>query len=158
MKTTAQIASENFRYASNYCFFRPACPTFTKPNTHNGYGAILKLLSDGGIRERKAILEELGLPSRNGYYASVFQKLLWSKLIRRVGVRGYYMITQLGRDYVAENLKHDIPAPKRHVNKVCAPSTDDECFTPAWKTSYDAAMVVHKAAMDVCQTIMSQLC
>lgn len=102
-----ETARENFIAASRHCYFSPACPTFTKPNAKRGYGAVLKLLSNGNMPSRAAILKKLGLPSRNGYYTSVFQSLLWSKLISYDRANGY-ALTQLGRDYVAKNLDGSI--------------------------------------------------
>ena len=137
---TIETARENFIAASRHCYFSPTCPTFTKPNAKTGYGAVLKLLSNGSMPSRTAILKKLGLPSRNGYYARVFQSLLWSKLICHAN--GCYALTQLGRDYVAENLDG---------------SKDDsaDSIKLAWKKTYDAAMEAYKAAMEAYQAAIS---
>lgn len=143
---TIEIARKNFETAAAYCYFSPKCPSFTKPNEHNGYGAVLKLLSNGSMPSRTAILKRLGLPSRNGYYASVFQSLLWSKLICHAN--GCYALTQLGCDYVAEILNGSI------FSSHSSSSTDDgndgsaDDTEPAWKKTYDAAMEAYKAAME----------
>lgn len=148
-----ETARENFIAASRHCYFSPTCPTFTRPNAKCGYGAVLKLLSNGSMPSRTAILKRLSLPSRNGYYARVFQSLLWSKLICHAN--GCYALTQLGRDYVAENLNGSI------ANSHSSSSTDDgnddgaDGTEPAWKKTYDAAMEAYKAAMEAYQAAIS---
>lgn len=145
-----ETARENFIVAARHCYFSPVCPTFTKPNAKRGYGAVLKLLSNGSMPSRTAILKKLGLPSRNGYYTSVFQSLLWSKLISYDRANGY-ALTQLGRDYVAENLDGSI------ANSHSSSSIDDGSrqHKLAWKKTYDAAMEAYKAAMEAYQVAIN---
>lgn len=145
---TIEIARENFIAAAAHCYFSPTCPSFTKPNEYDGYGAVLKLLSNGSMPSRAAILKKLGLPVRNGYYAAVFQRLLWSKLISYDHANGY-ALTQLGRDFVVENLNGSI------FDGYSSSSIDDgneddsaDDVEPAWKKTYDAAMEAYKAAME----------
>ncbi len=140
---TIDIARGNFMTAAAHCYFSPKCPTFTRPNTYDGYGAVLKLLSNGNMPSRAAILKKLGLPSRHGYYACVFQMLLWSNLISYDRTNGY-VLTKLGRDFVAENLNGNI------FGNGSDGIDDDsaECVEPAWKKAYGAAMEAYKAAME----------
>jgi len=150
-----ETARENFIAASRHCYFSPTCPTFTKPNAKRGYGAVLKLLSNGSMPSRAAILKKLGLPSRNGYYTSVFQSLLWSKLISYDRANGY-ALTQLGRDYVAENLDDSV-ANSHSSSSIDDGSKDDsaDSIKLAWKKTYDAAMEAYKAAMEAYQAAIS---
>ena len=144
---TIDIARGNFMTAAAHCYFSPKCPTFTRPNTYDGYGAVLKLLSNGNMPSRAAILKKLGLPSKPGYYACVFQTLLWSKLISYDRTNGY-ALTKLGRDFVAENLNDKIfDNGSDDIDDVIDDDTA-ECVEPAWKKAYGAAMEAYKAAME----------
>ena len=146
---TIETARENFMAAAAHCYFSPTCPSFTKPNEYDGYGAVLKLLSNGSMPSRAAILKKLGLPARNGYYANVFQILLWSKLISYDRANGY-ALTQLGRDFVAENLNSNI------FDDYSSSGTNSaECTEPAWKKTYAAAMEAYKAAMEAYRVAIS---
>lgn len=152
---TIEIARENFEDAAAHCYFSPKCPSFTKPNVHYGYGAVLKLLSNGSMPSRAAILKKLGLPSHNGYYASVFQSLLWSKLISYDRANGY-ALTQLGRDYVAEVLDGNVST-SHSSSSIDDGGKDDsaDSIELAWKKTYDAAMEAYKAAMEAYRVAMT---
>ena len=152
---TIETARENFITASRHCYFSPTCPTFTKPNAKNGYGAVLMLLSNGSMPSRAAILKKLGLPVRNGYYAAVFQKLLWSKLITyHCGVG--YAISELGKRFIAENFFNSAKRPSAPVAAAKPePSEDANAPTPSWLPAYNAAMEAYKAAMEAYQVAIS---
>jgi len=151
---TIETARENFINASRHCYFSPTCPTFTKPNAKTGYGAVLKLLSNGSMPSRTAILAKLGLPTSNGYYADVFQKLLWSKLItyhRGVG----YAISELGKQFIAENFFNSAKRPSAPAAAAKPePSEEANAPTPSWLPAYNAAMEAYKAAMEAYKLAM----
>lgn len=155
---TIDIARENFMAAATHCYFSPKCPTFSRPNTYDGYGAVLKLLSNGNMPSRAAILKKLGLPSKPGYYSCVFQMLLWSKLISYDRTNGY-ALTLLGRDFVVENLNDNIfDNGSDDIDDVIKDDINDdsvECVELAWKKAYGAAMDAYKAAMEAYRVAIS---
>jgi Mn-dependent DtxR family transcriptional regulator len=102
---TANIARNNFNSVNCTSYYAPKCPSFTNPNTKNGYGAIIKLLSRGSQPSRKVIVNSIGLSYTGGTYSTAFQSLLWSGLISYDRNNGY-MLTDLGSAYASEyNLK-----------------------------------------------------
>lgn len=77
--------------------------SFTKPNFKIGYGGMLKALESAGgkIRTRAELMKAIGRPAY--YYPMNFKRLTVAKLMKYSG--GFYRITKLGRQFLAENCK-----------------------------------------------------
>ena len=77
---------------------------FTRPRFNTGYGAVLKKVDESGpFPTRASILKAIGKPTKPGYYAGTFTRLIQSGLLERRN--GEYVVTKLGRKYLAENCK-----------------------------------------------------
>jgi hypothetical protein len=95
------IARDNFRKAMT--FHRRGSgakiPQFINRNSKKGYGAILKLLTNGNQPSRNAILTQINQRTVPGHYSTAFQSLLWSGFISYNRSEGY-SLTDLGKKYV----------------------------------------------------------